>query len=263
MEKNQYESAFAAGLQAALVRSVDSNEFVVVPDGCQVKDLEFLKNRPRHIRQLVKVEDEESFCNYFKTFSGQGSRIFASEKEQFFKAVMDYHTKGSASWGSHVLVYTCQKSKEWNVWLSKSGTIMKQQQFAEFIEDNLPDIREPVAAKMLEIAKSLEAKKSVKFASSVRLDNGAVEFLYEENIAGTAKKGKLEVPDHFKIGIPVFVKSKAYEVKARFRYRIADGGELSMWYDLHRPHKIEQDAFKQVLEEITKGTGSSVLMGSI
>ena len=261
--KTNFDSAFEAGLQAGQIRSVNGHDFVVIPEGGKVDDLERLRDRPWRIRQNITLDDAASFCEYFKSFKKDTSRLLASEKNQMFKAIMDYHNNAGASWCSHIATYTCPKSKEWNVWVASSGKQMSQQQFAEFIEDNLPDIREPASAKMLEISKSLEAKKSVKFASSVRLDNGAVEFMYEENISGTAKKGKLEVPDHFKIGVPVFVKGKAYEVKARFRYRIGEGGDLSMWYDLHRPHKIEEDAFKTVLEEIKKGTGTDVLMGSV
>lgn len=80
---------------------------------------------------------------------------------------------------------------------------MNQADFARFIEDNAPDIASPPAADMIEISRSLEAKKKVNFASAIRLDNGKTEFTYEEDIEGTAAKGRLQVPQVFTIGIPV------------------------------------------------------------
>lgn len=80
---------------------------------------------------------------------------------------------------------------------------MQQAEFAEFIERNLPDIVEPVGADMLEISRSLQAKKKVSFASGIRLANGQTELTYEEDIQGTAAKGKLQIPEIFKIGIKV------------------------------------------------------------
>ena len=45
------------------------------------------------------------------------------------------------------------------------------------------------------------------------------------------------------------------------RYRIADGGALTMWYELLRPHKILEDAAHAVWTEIQDKTGLTVFNG--
>jgi hypothetical protein len=35
-------------------------------------------------------------------------------------------------------------------------------------------------------------------------------------------------------------------LKARLRYRVV-GGALAMWIDLHRPHKVIEDAFTNII----------------
>ena len=158
-------------------------------------------------------------------------------------------------------IYACPLSPEWQTWRAESGQQMNQEAFAQFIEDNLPDIAIPTAAEMLEISRSLEAKKKVNFASGIRLSNGQNELTYEEEITGTAQKGKLKVPEEFQIGIPVLEGGQRYAVNARLRYRIGDGGKLTMWYELIRPHKILDDAVHAVRLEIEQGTEMPVFNG--
>lgn len=114
---------------------------------------------------------------------------------------------------------------------------------------------------MLEISRSLEAKKKVNFASGLRLSNGQNELTYDEQISGTAAKGKLNVPELFTIGIPVLEGGIKYAVEARLRYRIADGGRLTMWFELVRPHKIVEDAVLAVWKEIEDKTGLMIFNG--
>jgi uncharacterized protein YfdQ (DUF2303 family) len=142
-----------------------------------------------------------------------------------------------------------------------NGKQMSQADFARFIEDNAPDCVAPSAADMIEIARSLEAKKAVNFSSAVRLDNGQSQLTYEETIQGTAAKGRLVVPELFDIGSPVFEGDGRYAVTARLRYRIAEGGKLSLWYDLVRPHKIIEDAVKELRLVIESRTELTAFAG--
>jgi uncharacterized protein YfdQ (DUF2303 family) len=139
---------------------------------------------------------------------------------------------------------------------------MNQQQFAQFIEDNLPDIHKPEGAEMLEISRTLEAKKNVNFLSHTRLRDGTVDFTFEEKIEATANKGKIVIPEIFEIFIPVYTGSNEIFVEARLRYRL-ESGKLSIWYELIRPHKILDDAFQKVRKEIEDGLRVKALMGEI
>lgn len=70
----------------------------------------------------------------------------------------------------------------------------------------------------------------------------------------------MQIPEVFKIGIPVLEGGPRYSVQARLRYRI-DGGALVMWFDLLRPHKIIEDAVLAVWKDIEAGTGTAILNG--
>lgn len=113
----------------------------------------------------------------------------------------------------------------------------------------------PTAAEFLELAQNFQATKAVNFASGTRLGNGQNQLVYEETIQARAgERGQLEIPETFTLGIPVFEGDAAYSLIARLRYRIQDG-KLVLWYDLDRPHKIIDDAVKQLRVAIEAETG--------
>jgi uncharacterized protein YfdQ (DUF2303 family) len=70
------------------------------------------------------------------------------------------------------------------------------------------------------------------------------------------------VPEEFTIGIPVLEGGLKYAVPCRLRYRIADAGKLTMWFEMTRPHKILEDAVKAVWTEIEQKTELTIFNGS-
>jgi uncharacterized protein YfdQ (DUF2303 family) len=137
---------------------------------------------------------------------------------------------------------------------------LTQVDFARFLEDNLPDIVEPEGATLLEVALTFEAKKDVEFASGVRLQNGQIQFQYNEVIRGAAQKGTLEVPEQFVLGIPIHVGGPAYRIPVRFRWRLHEGKAV-FWYEIVRPHRYVEDALREIRERIGQETGIDVLAG--
>ncbi len=251
----------AADLGAALaeVKEVEKHPFAILPAGYQVHDLESFLETPLRKKGTVKLRDEKSFIEYFKKHQ-LGSAIYGTRVPAKFTAIFDDHRKDEPGWREHRAIYECHLSTEWNTWKAANKRVMSQADFAQFIEDNLPDIVSPSGAEMLEISRTLEAKKKVDFASAIRLDNGAVQFTYNEATQGTAAKGKFTIPEVFHIGIPVLDGGAPYKIEARFRYRIAEGN-LSMWYDLLRAHKVYEDAIMEVWKTIQEETKASIFHG--
>lgn len=261
MENNDTKTALEAGLQLADAKDVAGHPYIVVPAGAELKDAEFLMDAPLRKKGVVVLNDVASFIAYVLAEKTASTRLYGSYKEPGFVAVFnDYAAEGPA-WKDYRASYACPLSTEWKEWVGASGRKMSQADFAAFIENNLPDIAVPPAADMLEISRSLEAKKKVNFASGIRLSNGQNELTYEEQISGTASKGKLSVPEEFVIGVPVLEGGIKYAVTARLRYRIADGGALAMWFELVRPHKILEDAVQAVWQEIAQKTELTVFNG--
>lgn len=264
MEQPTNETLAAAHLGAALteIKQIGDTPVAIIPDGFDATSLEAHLGNPTRKRGTVSLMSAESFSRYVGLHADSGTTVYGSIEPAVFVAVLNDHASTHPGWGDHVAQYNCPTSLEWKAWKAANGVPMTQEKFAKFIEDNLPDIVEPVAADMLEISRKLEAKKSVNFSSGIRLDNGQTQLTYEEEIRGTADKGRLEVPEIFAIGVPVLEGGPKYRIEARLRYRIAEGGKLSMWFDLVRPQKSLEAAVDDVWKAIEAATGRTIFRGT-
>lgn len=252
----------ALALSGAEVKMVDHTPIVIVPDDHSVEVLERCLDVPTRKRGTVTLRDAASFISMVNAEKSGSTRIYGNYEKPGFVAVFNDHGFGPG-WQDHRAVFSCPLSVEWKAWTGQDGQRMTQEQFAQFIENNLPDIAQPPAADMLEVSRTLEAKKKVNFASGIRLANGQNQLTYEEEISGTAAKGQLQVPEEFIIGIPVLEGGIKYAVTSRLRYRILDGGKMQMWYELVRPHKIIEDAVKEVWSQIAQETGVPMFNGGL
>ena len=238
----------------------EQTPFVVTAPGHEIKSVERYGDSPARVRGTTTAADLDSFIRYAVSHSDDISGELywtASESAASFQCVFN-----APRWRDYRLIYTPAPSVEWKRWTGMNGKHNNQTDFAVFIEDNAPDIVTPSSADMIDISRSLEAKKKVNFASGIRLSNGENELTFEEQIEGSAGKGKLKIPEDFWIGIEVLegagIKNR---IKARLRYRI-DGSKLSLWYDLERPHKDLEDAVKSVWWQIESETGAKIFRGA-
>lgn len=252
---------FAAAVNIGKNQVIETNyngiPVFVVPNEMKVETLSQLVDqqleRPYRLNQTVKLITADSFVDYYNRFATESSTIFVDDESSTFVAILDYHdTPKEPAWKGHKATYQCPKTKEWNNWLASNNQKMEQEEFALFIEDNMREIIEPDGAAMLEIASSLKATNSVDFKSAIRLDNGQVQFTYSETVNGQAGvTGQLNIPEKIKLIMSPFLQGAAYEIEARFRYRITPKG-LMMWYTLIRPHIFVEDAFKDVCAAVSE-----------
>lgn len=237
--------------------------FALVPAGVKLQDLEGLLAAPSRIRQAISILDAETFIAYVNRFASPAAAVFCDGPEgRTFTAILDYHEPDAPAWGQHKAVYCCPISIEWGRWKAADRKRLRQDEFAEFIEENVKDITvpdntpaAPSAADMLEISRTLEAKKNISFRQGTRLDNGQVQLTYNEEIDGRAgESGQLNIPEQFYIAVRPFLGGDAFCVPARFRYRIIEG-KLSMWYELVRPDKVLEEAYTTVRAKIQDSIG--------
>ena len=239
---------------------------VVVPKSCDLKRIEDPAKKPVKVKKHVELETMGSFLDYFNRFANDESTIHAIKKNSQFMAVIDHATSdGMPDHEDHTTSYRCPRTTEWLQWKNNSEAIMDQQSFAKFIEDNIPEIVKPkdednpdktpypTGAEMLEIAMTLSANTKVRFSQGIRLDNGQVQLTYNEEIDGKAgASGQLNIPQVFNLGIKLYEGGEHYAMEARFRYRIKEG-QLTMWYELVRPHKVTEAAFDDIYQIIKEG----------
>lgn len=249
-------------------RLAGNTPYVVIPNDCKVVELRHLINNedalsPVRKKGIVRVHDAESFVTYHQLFCDENSRVFADETKGQILSILDYHATGDNAprWCQHRLDMTLRHSVEWTTWLAMNGKRVAQEEFANFLEDNAPDVMEPSAAAMLEVARDLSAKTDVDFGSAMRLSDGSVKFKYSEQTKATVGAGEMTVPESFKIAIPVYLGTERISITARLRYRIT-GGHLTFWFDLLRADAVAREGFLAIRRAIAETLGVAIINGS-
>lgn len=260
------QAAFEHGANQSQVFDLNGHEILVTHKDMKIDKelLEQMLPAPHHCKARVCLHDAQSFSDYVNEYGDEASVIFSDIESSNFTAVLDYHiSTDEPRHGFHVAVYAPTTTPEWSAWVNKSGVKMSQEDFSLFIEDNSDEIQKPNSAEMLEIASSLRADISTTFRSAQRLDNGQVQFTYNENINGTAgASGQLQIPQEIEVIMTPFQGGPSYTRTARFRYRIKDG-QLIMWYDLVRPQRVREEAMADTLKTIQEQLeGFAFYMGS-
>lgn len=239
--------------------------FVVVPKADGAAEVVYLDRPdvPSRLSGTVEAHDTESFLAATKRYYSDGlGVIYATLSPAAFTAVLNDSNVEGPNWRDHRVSFTLKHSKEYEVWMLKNRVPMSQEEFAFFIEDNMPDFYEPSGARMLEIAINFRVKQGVHFSSAIRLNDGTVSMEYtEQNAAGATKTGKVNIPEKFKIDIPVWagLDQKTYEFEALLRYKVSEG-DLNIRYELQRPHKVVEKAFEDTLREIRDNIEGAVVI---
>ena len=208
------------------------------------------------------VRDAVSLMAYFDKHADADSEVYADAERLTITAVLDAHRPDAPRWNSHVVKLQLRTTEAWQQWLALDGKLVNQEQFAEFLEDHLPELLEPSAAEMLEIAQSIQAATKVDFQSGTRLATGERQFKFVETTTAKAgQRGELTIPETFTIGLIPFEGSEGYKLTARLRYRIVDT-QLKIGYKLDRPGDIIRTAFGDVVTAIGEQIDQPVMNGT-
>jgi uncharacterized protein YfdQ (DUF2303 family) len=208
------------------------------------------------------VRDAASFLAYYGKHADDASEVYADVEALTITAVLDAHSADEPGFGEHRLTLALRRTKAWEEWLSLDGKLVDQDRFANFLEDHLPNLVEPDAATMLEIAQSIKATTKADFQSSSRLQSGERKFAYvEDTKASAGAKGDLSIPEVFKIAVPPFEGADAYSMTARFKYRL-DHSHLTLGFKLEQPEERARAAFTDVLTAITEDITVPILNGT-
>ncbi len=273
--RGDVEIALEAGRRLAEVKPIDSPlddgvPFVKLLNADGSEKLEFLRERfdaPARVSGTYTLDDVPSFLAYWARYADPESVCYASMEPAQFVAVIDHHTttKNEPKFEEHRALHTLRFSKEWAEWTGRHGKQFdSNEQFALWLENQVPDIASPTGADMLAIALNFKVTSNAAFNNAPNLANGKVEFSYTNNVEGSAqvRGDKVSIPEVFTIEIPVFagIDAPKYPMEARFRYRLGSG-HLKLWFELVRPHKVIEAAFRDVLKQVQDKIGAAVLFG--
>jgi uncharacterized protein YfdQ (DUF2303 family) len=219
---------------------------------------------PRRVVGTAVVTDTPSWLAYFGKHGGEHSEVFGDVRASTVTAILNAPPGPDApAWGDHRVVLKLEHSAAWTAWTSRNGQMMSQTAFAEHLEDRTPDLVEPSAATMLELAQSFQATTGVQFESSSRLHDGQRRFQYLETTEGKAgQRGELDIPTSIRIQVPVW-RGVAIGVPmtARFRFRAGRDG-LTLGYVLDRVDDVLDAAWASLLGELTETLPVPVLAGA-
>ena len=266
-EALQIASTLAATIAGALAPCKVGDAWLVnIPAGYQQKDITELVEKasatPFRKRGRVALSDVPSLLAYC---ADQGKQtdgyIYANPDMRSITAVFNDHRSDQPGWRDHSATFEAEFTPEFKLWLSQNKQQKSQSDFAEFIEDNLPDLQGDDAKLLLNVATTIQASTGINFASAKRLQDGQTQLTYNEVIdAKAGADGSLKIPQTFTLGMRIFKNGGGYKLTARLKFRLA-GGNVKFWYELERPERAVEDAFAGYVTEVREKSGYAVLVG--
>lgn len=263
------EKAFELGaLKQQPIALNDGSQALLVPDGFGVKQFWPVdREQSKIVKANATLIDIDSFNSYVNKYKTPSTRIFAApgyapgaSGQAYFKAVLDYHGDSqTVGTNRHTATYQPPYSEEWKLWVRTKHESMQQVDFAEFIEENRKDIRDPSAAFLLELVRRFKFKKTQNFESVVYQHDGSQAITWEDKVKN--EEGTIPVPEELTVGLPVYFEGAAYPLTVFMRYRTA---ESKAYFTLKpdRADYVERAAFIEVAAKVSTETGVEVMLGN-
>lgn len=257
-----------AGLMQAVPCRIDGVPYAVVPKDCDLHSLEHMLAAPSRRRMSAVFDRADSFVDYCRLNRTPTMRVFIREQGDGSGAVVfaifDFPEPGATSWLRDEATYRTAFSAEWKAWHGINKRWLGQVDFAEFLEQWASCVSNPDPATLLEVARTLQAKRDVNFRSGTNLENGDTQLLFEETTTAKAgQKGTLEIPSRINLFLPLFHAGKPVQATAAFRYRISDAGRLTYSIDLLRPDNVINDGITALATQIAADLEITPWYGSI
>lgn len=246
--------------------------YVVLRDQNGREAIEYFSQAAQEIARLeghATMHDLDSFLMFWDEHQQPPSRVFAEMSPSVrFTAVFDEHGSftRTADWREFRCQYAPAYAPEWLAWRDKDRKDWPSNEaFALWLEDQLPDIVSPPADELLQIINTFRVDESHSWSNDVTLANGKIDMQYKKHVDGhaSANGGRVAIPEIIGLRLPVWagLDAKTYELQARFRYRLREG-RLTMRYELVRPHKIVELAFRDMVARINTHTQNRMYFGS-
>lgn len=253
---------------AMLPQEIGKTQHVLAPRDWHLHDLtaavEKAEETPRRATGTIQLKSLESFIAALdEAAASDRARVYADPDALLFVAVLNDHTAEAPGWRDHRITYKAELTPEARRWLDNNGPAKARDQmaFAEFVEDNIADIQEPHAQQLLTVATTISATTGIEFKAARRLQDGQAQLQYVETIdAKAGADGALTIPKTFDLGLRLFKNGDGYKLTARLKYRLGGGG-VKFWYELERPERAIEDAFRGYVARVSEESGYLVLIG--
>lgn len=220
--------------------------------------LDAYRTHPARKSGTAQAQTLDSFCELVNRHKTGNSAVFADAdwRKPSFTAVIDYHHVGEAGQpdnGRHRVHYAFPLSEEWKAWMEHNGKPMSQKDFAEFLEDRIPELSSPTEeerirferdfattlatpSQLVELSRGLQVNVASKVKQAHTLSSGEGQIIWEESHQDADGK-PLKVPGIFILSIAPFFMGEAVRMPVRLRYRTVGGG-VTWFYQVYRPDQF-------------------------
>lgn len=263
-------AAIELGAMNAAQQAVNDGEpLVVLPKNMSVESLapllDPLAPRPRRKKGRPVFVDAPSFQAYVNDHKDMDSHLYVDVEAPAITAVLDHHLRGdsdpgNARWGEHVAGFAPPLDPDWTAWTGRDNELAPQMAFAQFVEDQIPNIVEPDGAELLELVQDLSMRSDLTFKRSERLQSGALNFQLADEVRDKLGREGVELPAELTVSLPIFRRGARITIVAKTRFRLA-GGELKLGYHLHRPFEAVDEAFTRLVDAVVVETKLPALYG--
>jgi len=263
-----FETVLAA-VRAAdpIVTGKDGAFHAIVPKGFTLQALPDATKKSPWPKARLTVDDRQSLIDYANRYSlANHSVLIADFDAGAITARLDWHpdnTDGCSDFGTagaddHSVTLLLRLSEEFARWDKIEGTMLPQEDFALFLEENAVDISEPAATTMIEISRDFQATVGQTYDSAIRLDNGdrRLSFKNETNVTSG-----IIIPQKFVLNIPIYNGEEPDELTALFRWRPNGKGSVNLGFAWHRVEYQRRAHFQQIAFAAAEQTGLPVFMG--
>lgn len=264
--------ALATPRESPVIHGEPGVPYAIVPDGYRIEHMRRaidLHPAPHHIEAERRLHALYSWLTYVERFETHATALYVQLEPAQFVAVFDEHEPAAPAWRAHRAIFRPTHSRQWLAWKERDGrdkAFSDNVEFAEWLEDQHVDIVDPPGGAMLDAALQFRVSQQMVFRNAARLQDGHVQMEYStvvEQAGGNGAAGALTLPERFTVAIPVFagLDEPRYQLTARFRYRLANGG-LRIWYQLERPADVVERAFRDMVATVDNGTSKPIMYGA-
>lgn len=246
--KTEFAAALVAAAAIEPIREVAGVQVAVLPGEsgwtAEVLELERHSPDPYRRRGQLKFRDVDSFVAYIHCHKDARTLVLADGRGGV-KAVLNHHgcSDDDAGWGDHVAVLEREMTKPYIAWLHVNEEWISHGRLATFLDDRIAEIAEPDGAMLQAIIENFSASQSIQFTRGARLDNGDVHLDYKVE---TSPAAGITIPSTLALLLRPFKDSSEFQVEAKLRYRIADGGAQFQF-------KIDE-ALEELIDELLEAT---------
>lgn len=268
MEPNNMQAVIDAARQGAapaVVHEGNGRKMIVIPGigdkpgRLETVNTEELGAHPLRKRGTVQVFDAASLNTIMAENADHAITVYVDRNptEPAVVAVLNGHGAKGPGWGDFRASINFRATPQWLKWAGIDGRLMSQQDFANFIEDNLLDVLDPAPADMLEISRSLMVTRTTEYKSVTRPKSGLIQF---KNESADTFAESTRVPDEITLLLSPLFGVPPQSVTARFRYRI-EGGALKLGVKLQRIEELMDAIMRDVLGAIVLPPGAVMVEG--